>query len=118
MSAYEPEIEEALQRFATTKYAVLSVDVSSTHDDVDLANIATHHPSGDAFSWDEFTAIIFVTDRRHTVNFELKYNDTGNDADFYSARGDGVEHLLGITKIFFSNDATDATPVLLLLEGY
>jgi len=118
MSFSQEQHRENLRDWSSSKYAVLEVDVSTTHNDADLANIATHYPSGDDFSWNEFTEIIFVTDRRHTVNFELKYNDTENDADFYSARGDGVKHLLGITQMFFTNTATDATPVLLLLEGY
>jgi len=99
------------------KYVVLQVDVSSTHNDTDLADIATHYPSGDDFSWDEFNKIIFVTDRRHTVNYEIRYNSTDNDADLYEGRGDGIEHY-GIEKMFLSNDSTDGTPVLLLLEGY
>jgi len=121
MATNRPELYDILSQWASSKYAVLEVDVSSTHDDTDLADIATHYPSGDAFSWDEFQAIIFITDLKHDVDYELKYNDTANDAELVTAKGtkiyrtgvDGEK----ITKIFFTNTAT-ATSVLLKLEGY
>jgi len=109
---------EALKRFSSTSYAQLAVDVSSTHDDADLADIATHYPSGDAFSWDEFDKIIFVTDLQHPVDWEVKINDTANDAVTFKARGDTMERVLPIDKLFFTNTDTSTTDVLILMEGY
>jgi len=122
MSAYEPEIEEALRRWSVDRYAVLAVDVSSTHTDADLANIATHHPSGDAFSWDEFNNINWIKDMRHTVDFGLKLADTENDRSEFVARGQNWNRIAGILKdnlvIYFTNTTTTGTDVLLLLEGW
>jgi len=115
---YEPEAEEALKKWSSNRYAQLAVDVSSTHDDADLADIATHYPSGDAFSWDEFDKIIFVTDLQHPVDWEVKINDTANDAVTFKARGDTMERVLPIDKLFFTNTATSTTDVLILMEGY
>jgi len=115
---YEPEAEEALKKWSSSRYAQLAVDVSSTHDDADLADIATHYPSGDSFSWDEFNKIIFVTDLQHPVDWEVKINDTANDAVPFSARGDSLERVLKIDKLFFTNTATSTTDVLILMEGY
>ena len=72
MTLYETEVKDALGEWASDRYAQLAVDVSSTHDDANLADIATHYPSGDAFSWDEFDKIIFVTDLQHPVDWELR----------------------------------------------
>jgi len=109
---------ENLERWASSRYAQLAVDVSSTHDDVDLATIATHYPSGNSFSWDEFDKIIFVTDLQHSVDWEVKINDTANDAIPFSARGDSLERVLKIDKLFFTNSSTSTTNVLMLLEGW
>jgi len=115
---YEPEAEEAHRKWASDRYAQLAVDVSSTHDDADLADIATHYPSGDSFSWDEFDKIIFVTDLQHPVDWEVKIDDTSNDAITFKARGDTMERVLPIDKLFFTNTATSTTDVLILMEGY
>jgi len=111
-------LADRLEQWASSKYAQLAVDVSSTHDDADLADIATHYPSGDAFSWDEFDKIIFVTDLQHPVDWEVKINDTANDAITFKARGDTMERVLPIDKLFFTNTATSTTDVLILMEGY
>jgi len=116
--ALEQQEKEALQKWASSRYAQLAVDVSSTHDDADLADIATHYPSGDPFSWDEFDKIIFVTDLQHPVDWEVKLNDTSNDAVTFKARGDTMERVLPIDKLFFTNTATSTTDVLILMEGY
>ena len=118
MTIHEQEAEEALGKWSSSKYAQLAVDVSSTHDDADLADIATHYPSGDAFSWSEFDKIIFVTDLQHPVDWEVKINDTANDAITFKARGDTMERVLPIDKLFFTNTATSTTDVLILMEGY
>jgi len=114
--------KEALKDWSSDKYAVLAVDVSSTHTDADLANIATHHPSGDAFSWDEFTNINWIKDMRHPVDFGLKLADTGNDRAEFTAKGQNWTRIANILKanlvIYFTNTATSATTVLLLLEGW
>jgi len=119
MSAYEPEIEEALQRFATTKYAILNVDVSAAHTDEDLANIATHRDSGASFSWDEFTKIIFITTLNHPVDYDLAYNDPDNDLEPVTASGTQIYRTAGgIEKIYITHSATSATALILKLEGY
>jgi len=113
---------EALKRFSSTSYAVLAVDVSSTHTDADLANIATHHPSGDTFSWDEFTNINWIKDMRHSVDFGLKLADTGNDRAEFTAKGQNWDRIANVLEgslvIYFTNTATSSTNVLLLLEGW
>jgi len=122
MSAYEPEIEEALKRYSLSSYAVLAVDVSSAHTDVDLATIATHHPSGDPFSWDEFTNINWIKDMRHSVDFGLKLADTGNDRAEFTAKGQNWNRIAEVLEdslvIYFTNTTTSSTSVLLLLEGW
>jgi len=119
---YEPEAEEALGKWSSSKYAVLAVDVSTAHTDADLANIATHHPSGDAFSWEEFTNINWIKDIQHPVDYSLKLADTGNDRVEFSARGQNWERIAGVLEgslvIYFTNTATTDTDVLLLLEGW
>jgi len=114
--------EGALRQWSSSSYAVLAVDVSSTHTDADLANIATHHPSGDAFSWDEFNNINWIKDIQHPVDYGLKLADTGNDRVEFSARGQNWERIAGVLKgnlvIYFTNTATTGTDVLLLLEGW
>jgi len=111
-----------LQRWSSSRYAVLAVDVSSAHTDEDLANIATHHPSGNAFSWDEFTNINWITDIRHTVDFGLKLADTGNDRNEFTAKGQKWTRMASVLEgslvIYFTNTATNATTVLLVLEGW
>jgi len=120
----KPELYDILSSWTTRKYVVLQVDVSSTHDDADLADIATHYPSGDAFSWDEFNGIIFITDIKLPINeFELKYNSTDNDAEPFTAAGQTVEHTgvdgEPITSIYFSNNDTDpSNNVIIKLEGF
>jgi len=115
-------LADRLEQWATSKYAILSVDVSSAHTDEDLANIATHHPSGDDFSWDEFTNINWIKDMRHPIDFGLKLADTGNDRAEFTAKGQNWNRIAGVLKdnlvIYFTNSATNATDVLLLLEGW
>jgi len=122
MTIHEQEAEEALGKWSSSKYAILSVDVSSAHTDEDLANIATHHPSGDAFSWDEFNNINWIKDIQHPVDYGLKLADTGNDRVEFSARGQNWERIAGVLEgnlvIYFTNTATVGTDVLLLLEGW
>jgi len=119
---YEPEAEEALGKWSSSKYAVLEVDVSSEHTDADLADIATHHPSGDAFSWDEFTNINWIKDMRHPIDFGLKLADTGNDRAEFTAKGQNWNRIAGVLNgslvIYFTNSSTSTTNVLLLLEGW
>jgi len=119
---YEPEAEEALGKWSSSKYAVLAVDVSVAHTDEDLANIATHHPSGNAFSWDEFNNINFITDLQHPVDYGLKLADTNNNRAEFSARGQEWSRIASILEdslvIYFTNTATTGTNVLLLLEGW
>jgi len=122
MSLYEEEAKRALREFASSKYAVLAVDVSSAHTDADLANIATHHPSGDSFSWSEFTNINWIKDMRHSVDFGLKLADTGNDRAEFTAKGQNWDRIANVLEgslvIYFTNTATSSTNVLLLLEGW
>jgi len=119
---YEPEAEEALKKWSSNRYAILAVDVSSTHTDADLANIANHHPSGDDFSWSEFTNINWIKDMRHPVDFGLKLADTENDRAEFTAKGQNWNRIAGVLKgsliIYFTNTATSGTNVLLLLEGW
>jgi len=119
---YEPEAEEAHRKWASDRYAVLAVDVSVAHTDADLATIATHHPSGNAFSWNEFTNINWIKDIQHPVDYGLKLADTGNDRAEFSARGQNWERIASILEgnlvIYFTNTATTETDVLLLLEGW
>jgi len=114
--------QRALSQWASSKYAVLEVDVSSTHTDADLATIATHHPSGDLFSWDEFTNINWIKDMRHSVDFGLKLADTANDRAEFTAKGQNWNRIASILAenlvIYFTNTATSATTVLLELEGW
>jgi len=119
MSMYDTEAEKVLEQWATSKYAVLEVDVSSAHTDEDLANIATHYPSGNAFSWDEFSTegIIFITDLRHSVDFELKKDSTSNDAAMFFTDGQSWERV-GASSLYITHTATNATTVIILLEGY
>jgi len=122
MTIQEQEAEEALGKWSSSKYAVLEVDVSVAHTDVDLATIATHYPSGTAFSWDEFTNINWIKDMRHSVDFGLKLADTGNDRAEFTAKGQNWNRIADILAenlvIYFTNTATSGTTVLLLLEGW
>jgi len=122
MNFSQEQHEENLERWATSKYAVLAVDVSVAHTDADLANIATHYPSGNAFSWDEFTNINWIKDIQHPVDYGLKLADTGNDRVEFSARGQNWERIASVLEgslvIYFTNTATVGTDVLLLLEGW
>jgi len=118
MMVSKQDHQDSLERWSSSKYAQLAVDVSSTHDDADLADIATHYPSGDAFGWNEFDKIVFVTSLQHPVDWEVKINSTENDAIPFKARGDSLERVLKIDKLFFTNSATSTTDVLILLEGW
>jgi len=122
MMVSKQDHQDSLERWSSSKYAILSVDVSSEHTDEDLANIATHHPSGDSFSWDEFTNINWIKDMRHTVDFGLKLADTENDRAEFTAKGQNWNRIAGVLEgslvIYFTNSTTDATPVLLELEGW
>jgi len=122
MSTNRPELYDILEGWSSSKYAVLAVDVSSTHTDADLANIATHHPSGDSFSWSEFNNINWIKDMRHSVDFGLKLADTGNDRAEFTAKGQNWNRIASVLEdsliIYFTNSATNATTVLLLLEGW
>ena len=122
MNFSQEQHEENLERWATSKYAILAVDVSSAHTDADLANIATHHPSGDSFSWSEFTNINWIKDMRHSVDFGLKLADTGNDRAEFTAKGQNWDRIANVLEgslvIYFTNTATSSTNVLLLLEGW
>jgi len=122
MTIHEQEAEEALGKWSSSKYAILAVDVSSTHTDADLATIATHHPSGNAFSWDEFNNINFITCMRHPVDFGLKLADTGNNRAEFTAKGQKWTRIASVLEdsliIYFTNSATSGTTVLLELEGW
>lgn len=119
---YPDNIKLALGQWSSSKYVVLAVDVSSTHTDEDLANIATHHPSGDAFSWDEFNNINWIKDIQHPVDYGLKLASTENDRVEFSARGQNWERVALILAnnlvIYLTNSQTSSTSVLLLLEGW
>lgn len=104
-------------RGTSKKYVVLNVDVSSTHTDEDLANIATHRDSGVVFSWNEFSAVYYITDLKHPIDYSLVLNDTGNDEIPILTRGTEVNNVVEVTSIYFNNTATSADPVVLLLEG-
>jgi len=118
-SIYEPEMEEAQAKWASSKYVVLEVDLSATHTDEDLANIATHYPSGGAFSWDEFTKIIFITTLNHPVDYELAYNDPANDHEPVTGAGTKIYRTAeGIEKMYLTNTATSGTALRLKVEGY
>jgi len=122
----DPHDEEmrkrALFEWASSRYAILAVDVSVAHTDEDLANIATHHPSGDAFSWDEFNNINFITCMRHSVDFGLKLASTNNNRAEFTAKGQKWTRIADILEdnlvIYFTNSATSGTTVLLELEGW
>jgi len=117
--ALEQQEKEALREWASDRYAVLEVDLSSAHSDEDLANIATHYPSGDAFSWMEFTKIIFITTLNHPVDYEFAYNDPDNDHEPITAKGTKIYRTAGgIEKMYLTNTATSATALRLKIEGY
>jgi len=119
MSMYEEEAKKALREFAASKYAVLEVDLSSTHTDEDLANIATHRDSGETFDWSEFTKIIFITTLNHPVDYDLAYNDPDNDLEPVTDSGTQIYRTAGgIEKIYITNSATSATELILKIEGY
>jgi len=116
---YEPEAEEALGKWSSSKYAILSVDLSVAHTDEDLANIATHRDSGSAFDWSEFTKIIFITTLNHPVDYDLAYNDPNNDLEPVTGSGTQIYRTAGgIEKIYLTNSATSSTALILKLEGY
>jgi len=111
--------ERALREWASSKYAILNVDISVAHTDEDLANIATHRDSGVAFSWDEFTKIIFITTLNHPVDYDLAYNDSANDKEPVTAKGTKIYRTAGgIEKIYITHSATSATALILKIEGY
>jgi len=117
--SYPDNEKLALERWASSKYAILEVDLSATHTDEDLADIATHYPDGGAFSWDEFTEIIFVTTLNHPCDYELAYNDPDNDHEPVTGAGTQIYRTAGgIEKIFLTNTATSATALRLKIEGY
>jgi len=119
MTLYEPEIEEALRKWSSSLYAILEVDLSTTHTDEDLANIAAHYPDGGAFSWDEFNKIIFITTLNHPVDYEFAYNDPDNDHEPVTGAGTQIYRTAGgIEKIYLTNTATSATALRLKIEGY
>ena len=116
---YEPEAEEALGKWSSSKYAIVNVDLSSTHTDEDLANITTHRNSGEAFSWDEFTKIVFITTLNHPVDYDLAYNDPDNDLEPITGPGTQIYRTAGgIERIYITNSATSETALILKLEGY
>jgi len=119
----EPHNEEmrkrALSKWTSSKYAVLNVDVSTAHTDQDLAEISTHRNSGEAFSWDEFTRIIFITTLNHPVDYDLAYNDPDNDKEPVTASGTQIYRTAGgIERIYITHSATSTTALILKLEGY
>jgi len=119
LSIYPQEQLDNLQRWASSRYAILEVDLSSTHTDEDLANIATHYPSGGAFSWDEFTKIIFITTLNHPVDYELAYNDPDNDHEPVTGAGTEIYRTAGgIETMYLTNTATSTTALKLKIEGY
>jgi len=119
MTLYETEVKDALGEWASDRYAILEVDLSATHTDADLATIATHYPSGTAFSWDEFTKIIFITTLNHPVDYELAYNDPANDYEPVTGAGTQIYRTAGgIEKIYLTNSVTSTTSLRLKIEGY
>jgi len=120
MTLYEPEAEEALRKWASSKYALLECDMDPDHDDVEISGRPdfVHHDSGEQFSWDGWTSVVFITDLRHDGDFGLKLKSTDNDIIPFRARGDTAERILSdVTSIYFNNTGTAGTNYL-LLEGY
>jgi len=120
MSMYDTEAEKVLEQWASSKYAVLECNMDPDHDDVEIAGNAdfVHHDSGEQFSWDGWTSVVFITSLRHDGNFGLRLKSTDNDIIPFRARGDSAERILsGVTAIYFNNTGTAGTNYL-LLEGY
>jgi len=112
--------ERALREWASSRYAILNVDVSAAHTDEDLANIATHRDSGASFSWDEFTEIIFITTLNHPItDYDLAYNDPDNDLEPVTDPGTQIYRTAGgIEKIYITHSDTSTTALILKVEGY
>jgi len=111
---------ENLKRWASSKYALLECNMDPDHDDVEISGHAdfVHHDSGEQFSWDGWTSVVFITDLRHDGDFGLKLKSTDNDIIEFSARLDRASRILSeVTAIYFNNTGTSGTNYL-LLEGY
>jgi len=117
---YEPEAEEALGKWSSSKYALLECNMDNDHDDVEISGHPdfVHHDSGAQFSWEGWTSVVFITDLRHDGDFGIKLKSTDNDIIPFRVRGDTAQRILsGVTAIYFNNTGTSGTNYL-LLEGY
>ena len=63
MTIHEQEAEEALGKWSSSKYALLECNMDVDHDDVEISGHPdfVHHDSGEQFSWEGWTSVIFIT---------------------------------------------------------
>lgn len=121
MRLSQQQLQQALAFEHIEAYAVLDVDVSASRDQANLADIATHYPSGDSFAFSEFTSILNITDLQHPVDYDLFFNDRSEDGVPFRDIGDGLAQFgalgIPISSIFLTTQGTSGTNVRLLLEG-